>query len=110
MKTTLLLGVAALLCFASCKNTEEVAKDKIKEKAFDPTEYTAGVIVHSKEKNDCEYTIRLKEGIFYDPVNLDDGFKKDGMAVYFKFMGLRMVNRCTKANPISIKEIIPAKK
>lgn len=115
MKTTLiLLGTAALLCFVSCKNTKEVAKDNIDEKVteekFDPTGYTAGVIVYSQDKDDCEYTIKLKDGLFYDPINLEDGYKKEGMAVYFKFRGLRMRNRCNKANPISIEEIRQAKK
>lgn len=115
MKTTLiLLGAAALLCFGSCKNTEEVAKDNVEEKAteaaFDPAGYTSGVIEYSKEKDDCEYTIKLKEGLYYDPINLEDDFKKDGMAVYFKFRGLRMMNRCTKANPVSIEEMVKAKK
>ena len=115
MKTTLiLLGTAALLCFTSCKNTEEVAKDKaedkVAEEAFDPTGYTSGIIEYSQEKDDCEYTIKLKEGLYYDPINLEDGFKKDGMAVYFKFRGLRMMNRCPKANPVSIEEMVLAKK
>ncbi len=114
MKTTLLvLGTVALLCFNSCKNTEKVAKDNIEEKvaeeAFDPTGYTSGIIVYSKEKDDCEYTIKLKDGLYYDPINLEDSYKKDGMAVYFKFRGLRMMNRCTKANPVSIEEMRVAK-
>lgn len=114
MKTTLLLlGTVALLCFTSCKNTEEVAKDniekKVTEEAFDPTGYTSGIIVYSKEKDDCEYTIKLKDGLYYDPINLEDGYKKDGMAVYFKFRGLRMMNRCNKANPVSIEEMRAAK-
>ncbi len=115
MKTIVtLLGVAALLCFTSCKNTEEVTKDNIEKKVveekFDPTGYTLGFITYSKEKDDCEYTIKLKKGLYYDPINLDDSFKKDGMAVYFKFRGLRMRNRCTKANPVSIEEMRLAKK
>ncbi|WP_299761132.1 hypothetical protein [uncultured Dokdonia sp.] len=115
MKTTLIvLGAAALLCFVSCKNTEEVTKDNIEEKAteetFDSTGYTSGVIEYSQEKEDCEYTIKLKDGLYYDPINLEDGYKKDGMTVYFKFSPLRMKNRCNKANPVSIKEMLPAKK
>ena len=115
MKTTLLvLGTAAFLCVTSCKNTKEVTKDTIEEKvtedAFDPTGYTSGTIVYSKEKDDCKYTIKLKDGLFYDPINLEDSYKKDGMAVYFKFRGLRMMNRCNKATPVSIEEMIEAKK
>ena len=115
MKTTLLLiGTAGLLCFASCKNTEEAAKyktdKKVTEEAFDPTGYTSGTIIYSEEKDDCEYTIKLKGGLYYDPINLEDSYKKDGIAVYFKFRRLRMANRCNKANAVSIEEMHIAKK
>ena len=114
IKTTLLLlGTAGVLCLTSCKNTKEVAKDnteeKVTEKAFDATGYTSGTIVYSDKEGDCEYTIKLKDGLYYDPINLEDDYKKDGMAVYFKFRGLRMMNRCNKANPVSIDEMVKAK-
>lgn len=114
MKTSILLGTAMLLCLASCKNTNKLAKESINKKAvetkFDPSGYQKGVIVHSEEKGDCEYTILLDNGTNYDPINLENSFKKGGMSVYFKYRGLRMANRCTKANPISIEEILEAQK
>jgi len=44
----------------------------------------------------------------YDPINLDESFsafKQDGMKVWFTFAGLRMMNRCEKANPINLIDI-----
>ncbi len=110
MKNTILLIGAAVVLFASCKNTKEVAQDnaeqKITEEIVDLKEYTTGVIVYSEKEGDCEYTIKLKDGLFYDPINLEDAYKVDGMAVYFKFRGLRMLNRCNKANPVSIEKMV----
>lgn len=114
MKTKLLtLGAGILLLsIVSCKSTTEVDKDTTTEKAseevFDATGYTSGTIVYSKEERDCAYTIQIKDGVTYDPINMDEeytSFKKDGMKVYFKFRGLRMANRCSNANPIHLQEI-----
>jgi hypothetical protein len=100
----------------SCKSTEkatdeakQVAKDKTTkvvadaDTAADDARYIEGVVVHSKEAGDCEYTIKTATGLMYDPINLDEKYQKDGAAIVFKFAGLRMPNRCTKANPIRIE-------
>ncbi len=114
MKTKLLtLGAGIVLSILSCKSTTEVDKDNTTEKTsekevFDATGYTTGTIVYSKEEGDCAYTIQIKDGAIYDPINMEEeytSFKKDGMKVYFKFRGLRMANRCPNANPIHLEEI-----
>ena len=110
----IVLGAVIALCVISCKNTDQVAKEnankETKEASFDPSEYKKGTIVYSDKEDDCEYTIQLKEDLYYDPIDLEDSFKKDGMIVYFKYRVLRMKNRCLKANPISINEIHEAQK
>ena len=40
-----------------------------------------------------------------DPINLEESMKKDGLKVWVTYQGLRMMNRCEKANPVSIVEI-----
>ena len=112
MKSTLLLFTIAL--FMSCsttKNTQE-AMDKsqtsMESKKMIEKGFLAGVIVSSKKEGECPFTIKVKgdEGAYFlDPINLDESFKKDGQKVWFTFSGLRMMNRCDNANPISIKEI-----
>lgn len=71
--------------------------------------YLAGQISISKEEGDCPVTIMVKgkEGAYYlDPIDLKEDFQTDGEKIWFKYNGLRIMNRCVKANPISIIEIV----
>ena len=112
-----IIGMAILAIIfgtaGSCKSSEKVTEDA-KQVGKDKTTEVAttldardveGVIVYSKEEGDCEYTIKTTAGVMYDPINLEDRYKKNGVAVIFKFAGLRMPNRCLKANPIRIEDI-----
>lgn len=113
MKSTLLLF--AIVLFMSCsttKNTED-AMDKTQNTSLETEKmiekgFLAGIIVSSKKEGECPFTIKVKgdEGAYHlDPINLDESFKKDGQKIWFTYNGLRMMNRCDYANPISIKEI-----
>ena len=35
-----------------------------------------------------------------------EAYKKNGLAVFFKYRPLRMMNRCQRANPVEIQEIL----
>lgn len=91
---------------AKAEGTEVVAKDKstAATELLDER-YVEGTIIRSKQEGDCEFTIQTSEGVLYDPTNLADMYKKNGTKVIFKFAGLRMPNRCVKANPIRIEDI-----
>ncbi|MFT7071938.1 hypothetical protein [Patiriisocius sp. Uisw_017] len=69
--------------------------------------FKSGTIVASKIEGDCQFTIEMtgEKLYFLDPINLEEQYKKDGMEVWFTFTGLRMMNRCEKANPINVNEI-----
>lgn len=87
----------------SSENTIQIDSKKMMEAGF-----IKGTIVTSEIKGDCPITIKVggKEGAYFlDPINLEENYKKDGEKVWFKFNGLRMMNRCNKANPISVIEI-----
>ena len=92
---------------ATTEATEVVAKDKSTTAATELLDegYVEGTIIRSKQEGDCEFTIQTTEGVLYDPTNLADMYKKNGTKVIFKFAGLRMPNRCVKANPIRIEDI-----
>lgn len=88
---------------STSENTNKMDTEKMIADGF-----TKGLIVTSKVEGDCPITIQVegKDGPYYlDPINLEDTYKKEGEKVWFKFGGLRMMNRCLKANPISIIEI-----
>lgn len=112
LKTSLvLIGLIFMLSCTSKKTTTDAMSDtertasntKMMENGF-----KMGTIIASKEEGDCPYTIQLIDDNYsylLDPINLDEGFKKHGEKIWLKFGGLKMANRCEKANPISIIEI-----
>jgi len=70
--------------------------------------YTMGTIVASTAEGDCPFVISSEidgNAVMYDPINLEETYKQDGMKVWYKFNGLRMMNRCEKANPVNLSEI-----
>ena len=98
----------------SCNSTSQPVSNtsentnKMDAKKMIADGFTKGLIVISKVEGDCPITIQVegKEGSYFlDPINLEDSYKKEGEKIWFKFGGLRMMNRCEKANPISIIEI-----
>lgn len=112
MKSTLLLF--AIVLFAGCsttKNTKDVV-DKTESNAMESKKmidagFLKGTIVVSQIKGDCPYTIQMDndKANLLDPINLEESYMQDGVKIWFKYNGLRMMNRCEKANPVSIVEI-----
>jgi len=113
MKATLLLATAfcSLLSLSSCKSTQEIEEQQLIETKMAQKEtllkegFTAGTIIHSTEEGDCEWTIKLDNGIYYESLIMKDEFKKDNLEVFFKFRPLRRMSKCTKANPVEIVEM-----
>ena len=107
-----LLTISFVSCDSSKKtangdgpNQEELAMiaKKMKEAGF-----YSGTIMYSDAEGDCAYTIDVDSDDYtylLDPINLEEKFQKDGAKIWFKFAGLKMMNRCEKANPVSIVEI-----
>lgn len=68
--------------------------------------FSKASIVESKIEGDCPFTIKIEAGgMLLDPTNLDEGFKKHNEKIWVKYAGLRMMNRCEKANPVRIEAI-----
>ncbi|QNJ97310.1 hypothetical protein [Constantimarinum furrinae] len=115
LKTFLLvISIGLTACCGSTKTTEGTANDNMNDNAMQDQKmveagFMKGVIVASTKEGDCPYTIKVIENNDYnyelDPINMEKTYMKDGMEVWFKFTGLRMPNRCTKANPVSLTEI-----
>ena len=124
------LFTAAAFAFIACGTANKMNEDKgsdmnkvnkVEAPSFEANKmevekmmaagFQAGTIVASDAEGDCPFTIRLEDKtgtLMYDPINLDKSFstfKQDGMKVWFTFAGLRMMNRCEKANPINLIDI-----
>lgn len=62
------------------------------------------------ENSKCAYIIiDQTTKVKFDPINIEDeeyqSFRNDTQKIYYKFRGLRMMNRCTEAQPIQLTEI-----
>lgn len=69
--------------------------------------YLMGTIQGYSTEGNCPFIIEVaaETPYYLDPINLEESFKKEGTQIWFTFAGLRMMNRCVKANPISILDI-----
>lgn len=110
-KKVLITGLCSLLGLASCNSTKNNVEEKASEEVLKINQtllkegFTYGTMVHSTEEGDCQWTIALESGIYYDPINLEDVYKTEGVTLYFKFRPLRRASRCNKANPIELEEV-----
>ncbi len=104
----------AISCSSTGKTVNENAKsDDVavldsSDKSMMEAGFLKGTVIYSEKEGDCPYTIDLESedyNYLLDPINLEEKYKKDGASVWVKFGGLRMANRCVKANPVSITEI-----
>lgn len=109
------LSLLLILSITSCNTTNKAtevksnSEEKMDKKEMIANGYLAGEISISTIEGDCPITIKIegKEGTYYlDPIDLKEEFHTEGEKVWFKYAGLRRMNRCEKANPISITEII----
>ncbi|GEQ84665.1 hypothetical protein ULMS_01730 [Patiriisocius marinistellae] len=110
----LTLCISITACCTSKKSTTDANMDSTEKSEIMMTDakmmeagFKQGVIVASNIEGDCPFTIKIDgdQPYFLDPINLDDMYKKDGMKIWFTFNGLRMMNRCEKANPVNVNEI-----
>lgn len=86
---------------------EKTAQDMSKK--YQSEGYNLGTVVFMKD-SDCTYVIKDdKTGTMYDPINIDDSayktFKTNNAKVYYKFIGLRMMNRCEGIQPIQLNAL-----
>ncbi|QIE59591.1 hypothetical protein G5B37_08450 [Rasiella rasia] len=114
MKILHLTAMAALFAFTSCCTSSKTTKGNdslnslAESKKMMEDGFMQGTIVASTAENDCPYVIKSEiDGatVMYDPTNLEQGFMKDGMKVWYKYSPLRMMNRCDKASPVNLTEI-----
>ena len=114
LKSSLAIFTVVLLIACSATKTKESSDENsataeaiTKNDKMLMEGYTAGTIIYSDKADDCAYTIQLdkKDNVMYDPINLDVTYQKHNEKIWFTFSPLRRMNRCLKANPVSIVDI-----
>lgn len=105
MKLFLRILVLVFL-IVSCKSQKNT-NGKIKEKYL-KAGYTVGKI-EPMTSGKCSIIITVND-LQYDPVNISDEkfskFTNKRTLVYFKYLPLRMQNRCSETSPISIIDMV----
>ncbi|WP_144668646.1 hypothetical protein [Dokdonia sp. Hel_I_53] len=111
MKTYLtglsLVAAVALSCCGQKAASEESNKSALTEEVtFNPKGYTSGTIVQSKAQGDCEWAIQLENGDFVETMDMDKTFLESGKKVWLKYTPQRRMQRCTKASPVAVSEMV----
>ncbi len=101
------LSFFLILLIGSC-NSSKLRVNKTSD-AFQTEGYTVGIIV-PKVTGNCGWVITVSDNIRYDPINIEEekffsfSFQKD--TIYFKFLPLRIQNRCKNISPIKLLDVI----
>ena len=100
------IGLILILLMTSCNSTK-LSSNKT-DSQYQKEGYTYGVIT-PKDNGNCGWIISVAKNINYDPINIEDEkfikFSSTKETVYFKFLPLRMKNRCKNASPIALVEV-----
>ncbi|MDC3366604.1 hypothetical protein OAV73_04795 [Flavobacteriaceae bacterium] len=103
------IGLILILLMISCNSTK-LSSNKT-DSQYQKEGYTYGVII-PKDNGNCGWIISVAKNINYDPINIEDEkfikFSSSKETVYFKFLPLRMKNRCKNASPIALMEVVLA--
>lgn len=104
----MLSGFAITMLF-SCNTNKATLEDKsnvMNDKSFIENGFKKATVIYSEIEGDCPYTISVEgETTLFDPINLEENYKKSQANIWVKYHPLRMANRCDKANPVEITEI-----
>ena len=103
------IGLILILLMTSCNSTK-LSSNKT-DSQYQKEGYTYGVIT-PKDNGNCGWIISVAKNINYDPINIEDEkfvqFSLTKESIYFKFLPLRMKNRCKNASPIALMEVVLA--
>ncbi|MEX0996350.1 MAG: hypothetical protein WDZ45_04835 [Flavobacteriaceae bacterium] len=103
-------GILSLFIF-SCQSKKEATlttTETMNQSELKMSEdgFKKATVVYSEVEDDCPYTISVDgESTLFDPINLEEEYKKSQNNIWVKYRSLRMPNRCEKATPVEITDI-----
>lgn len=97
--------ILLISCNSSKKSSE--SENSINETNMIEKGFQKAIVIFSENENICPYTLSV-EGVDYllDPINLEQAFKVNQQKIWVSYRSLRMANRCDKATPVEIIEIV----
>ena len=106
IKFTLILVL--VLTFSQCISTKKSIPNQ-QNLIMTKKGFTKAVIVDKTGLDGCSFLIQASDSIMYEPINMEDKYKKDGLRVYIKYKRSRKATTCMNGQPIIISEIIKEK-
>jgi hypothetical protein len=108
--TLTLISLFVMSCGSTVKNSEKTSDTSSESESKTNSEemiakgYKKGTVVFSDIEGDCTYTIQVEDSdsILLDPINMNERFKLNQEKIWFTYTPLKMMNRCEKANPVSL--------
>jgi len=108
-KLRLNILILILISIISCVNSKSSLHKTISK--YQKEGYSTGTII-PKDNGNCGWVITDSKNNSYDPINIEEEkfvqFSLKIEKIYFKFLPLRMKNRCKNTSPISLVEVILA--
>ena len=113
LTSILFLALISFQCASSkkSKSNEQEVSIKSEEAAAEQGAtmrskgFTKGVIVDKTGLDGCTFLIEISDSKILEPIQLDEKFRKNGLAVYFKYKRSRKATTCMNGQPIIISEI-----
>tara|TARA_B100000768_G_C11021480_1_gene266272 strand:- start:90 stop:419 length:330 start_codon:yes stop_codon:yes gene_type:complete len=102
IKFTLILVLA--LIFSQCISTKKSIPNQ-QNLIMTKKGFTKAVIVDRTGLDGCSFLIQASDSVIYEPINMEEKYKKDGLQIYIKFKRSRIATTCMNGQPIIISEI-----
>jgi len=100
-------GLLLLLVISSCTSFK-LTSDKMHE-YYQKRGYSFGIMI-PKDAGSCGWVLSVSKDISYDPINMKDEkffpFSLKKQPLFFKFLPLKMNNRCKDHLPIKLTEVL----
>lgn len=117
MKSIILSTIICFGVFTACKsgvnkNTSQVeakSQSSTRDQKLLQAGYTYGVITDKTGLDGCTFVIYGDSSRAFEPYNLEEEYKKDGLKIYFKYRLSRAPSICQHGQPIILSEIKSAK-
>lgn len=107
--TFIFVSLLILSCNSTNKSIQEISKNETQTQRMITDGFKKGIVRASDDEVKCTYVIEMHYNdvtYYFDPIDLPERFKEDGVSIWFKYSLSRRMKRCEKANPIILNDSI----
>ncbi|MAW66242.1 MAG: hypothetical protein CMD18_08615 [Flavobacteriales bacterium] len=75
--------------------------------SIEKPEYTFGIVADKSKTSGCSFVILTKDSLVFEPFNLEEKFKIDGLEIIFKYKKSRAMTTCMMGQTIVVSQVKP---